>query len=126
MLTETEKVAVRRHAGYPAYGEGSAGFQNWRFFQAYGLMEFRLRNLSAEEETVLKTVYLARLDGLETAILQTGDNLDTAAAAVWTRNPNEQRDRESLYRSFRIKLCGFLGIPPGEALEGCNSMRLVV
>lgn len=125
-LTDTEKVSVRRHAGYPVYGQGSAGFQNWRFFQTYGLMEFKLANLSTAEETIVRTTYLANLDTLETNILLTGNNLDTAAAAVWTRNPSEQRDRENLYRSFRLKLCAFLGIEPGEYMDNHGSLRLVV
>jgi hypothetical protein len=30
-LTDAEKTDARRFCGYPAYGLGAAGFQNWRF-----------------------------------------------------------------------------------------------
>ena len=52
-LTDTEKTDVRRFCGYPAYGAGAAGFQNWRFYQAYGLLEFRINNLADAELTAI-------------------------------------------------------------------------
>jgi len=122
----SEKVDVRRFAGYPAYGVGQAGFQGWRFFQAYGLLEFRLNNMAPEEETVVRQ-YLTDLQTLESAIVATGLNLDTAQAAVWTHNPKEQDDREKLFLSWRKKFCGFLGVPPGPEIEGGgSSIRMVI
>ena len=41
-LSDDEKANIRRFCGYPAYGAGPSGFQGWRFFQAYGLLEYRL------------------------------------------------------------------------------------
>jgi hypothetical protein len=125
-FSNAEKVDIRRFAGYPAYGAGPSGFQGWRFFQAYGLMEFRLNNMAPEEEAVIRTTYLANLATLETAIVGASANLDTAKAAVWEHNPNEQRDREALFASWRRKLCGFLGVPPGDDLQSGGGMRLVV
>jgi hypothetical protein len=123
-FTDAQKADIRRFCGYPAYGAGPAGFQGWRFFTAYGLMEFRLNNLSAEEEGVV-TNYLAALGQLEGAITDTSGRLDTAQAAVWTRNPAELRERVALFDDWRRRLCGFLGLPPGPAL-GDGTIRLVV
>ena len=112
-FTEAEKVDVRRFCGYPAYGAGPSGFQGWRFFQAYGTLEFRLNNMDPAEEAVIRTTYLASLYQLETDIVGTRTNLDTDQAAVWFHNKNEHRDRERLFASWRRKLAAFLGIPTG-------------
>jgi hypothetical protein len=123
-FTEQERTDVRRHCGYPAYGAGESGFQGWRFFKAYGLLEFRLSNLSAAEEAVVRT-YLGTLATLETAVPAAADNLDTAAASVWTHNAHELRERLGLLDGWRRRLCGFLGIPTGPALSD-GGIRLVV
>ena len=62
MLTDPEKTDVRRFCGYPAYGAGVDGFDGWRFYQVYGLLEYRMTNLSCEEESVVRR-YLAQLRG---------------------------------------------------------------
>lgn len=121
-FTEAEKVDVRRFCGYPAFGIGPSGFQGWRFWQSYGLLEFRLNNMDPAEEAVIRTVYLANLSGLETAILGAGANLDTDKAASWTRNKSEVGDRDRLFSNWRRKLCGFLGIPPGDELNACTDL----
>ena len=53
MFLDSEKTDIRRFCGYPAYGATQSGFQSWRFFQAYGLLEFRLNNLSVAEVAVV-------------------------------------------------------------------------
>ncbi len=123
-LTDAEKTDARRFCGYPAYGAGAAGFQGWRFFQVYGLMEYRLNNLSDAELAVIRT-YLATLNTLETAIPNASGNLDTAQASVWRHNANELDDRLRLFDSWRRRLCGFLGLPPGPALSD-GTVTLVV
>jgi hypothetical protein len=123
-FTEQERTDVRRYCGFPAYGAGTAGFQNWRFYQVYGLLEFRLNYLSGTEEAVVRQ-YLGTLRQLESAIPLASGNLDTDAAAVWTHNANEISDRTSLFDDWRRRLCGFLGIPPGPAL-GDGGVTLVV
>lgn len=123
-FSDAEKTDVRRFCGYPAYGVGASGFQGWRFFQAYGLLEYRLVNLAAAEEAVVRS-YLSQLRALELAVPLAGQNLDTEQAAVWTRNPNEIRDRSRLFDDWRRRLCGFLGLPPGPHL-GDGSVALVV
>ena len=123
-FTDAERIDIRRHCGYPAYGAGHAGFQGWRFFQVYGAMEWRVSHLIDTEVTVVRG-YLTTLAALEAAIPAASSGLDTAQAAVWTRNENELRDRIRLFDSWRRRLCGFLGIPPGPAL-GDAGVRLVV
>ena len=124
MFLDTEKTDIRRFCGYPAYGGGAAGFQSWRFFQAYGTLEYRLNNLSPSEEQVVRS-QLAMLYPLELAIPNSGANLDTAEASVWTRNPREASDRAALFDDWRRRLCAFLGVPTGPGL-GDAGVRLVV
>lgn len=124
MFLDAEKTDIRRFCGYPAYGSGAAGFQNWRFFQAYGLLEYRVNNLAGAEEQVVRG-YLVNLNALEAAIPQSGQNLDTDQAAVWTRNADEVCDRQCLFDDWRRRLCGFLGVPPGPSLAG-RGVTLVV
>lgn len=117
MFTDAQKVDIRRFCGYPVFGGTPSSFQSYRFFQAYGTLEYRMQNLLAAEEAVITTVYLPNLTTLEAAIPATGDNLDTDQAAVWTHNKHEQRDREQLFDSWRRRLCDFLGVPPGPGLN---------
>lgn len=121
-FTEAEKVDVRRFCGYPAFGVGPSGFQGWRFWQSYGLLEFRLNNMDPAEEGVVRTVYLANLSGLEAAILGAGANLDTDKAGSWTRNKSEVGDRDRLFSNWRRKLCAFLGIPVGDELSSSTDL----
>jgi hypothetical protein len=123
-LTDNEKIETRRYCGYPAYGAAPSGFSSWRFYQVYGLLEYRMNNLADGEVGVVRK-YLRTLATLETAIPSASDNLDTDQAAIWTRNRNEYRDREQLYDDWRIRLCAFFGLPPGPGLHS-NSPHLIV
>lgn len=123
-FTDAERTDIRRHCGYPAYGIGASGFQGWRFFQAYGLLEYRLSNLSPSEEAVARG-YLQQLSVLELEIPATSGRLDTAEAAVWTRNPHEMGERTRLFDDWRGRLCAFLGVPPGPAL-GDGQFKVLV
>lgn len=125
MLTDPEKTDARRFCGYPAQGASPGGNSGWRFYQSYGALEYRLNNLSASEEAVLRQ-HLATLRMFERAIPAAADNLDTQAAAVWTHSPTELADRQRLERDWGRRLCGFLGIPAGPALQGGASAFLVV
>lgn len=124
-FTDAQKVDIRRFCGYPAYGGTPAGFQSWRFFQAYGMLEYRLNNLLPEEATVVVN-YLATLYPLESAIPNAGGNLDTEAASVWTHNAREVADRTALFDGWRRRLCAFLGVPPGPGLTSGGDITLVV
>lgn len=123
-FTDGQKADIRRFSGYPAYGAGAAGFNGWRFFQAYGTLEYRMNNLAAAEVAVVLQ-YLSTLATLEAAVPPTSENLDTDSAAAWTHNANELRDRSNLFDSWRRRLCGFLGVPPGPALAQAG-LTLVV
>jgi hypothetical protein len=122
-LVEAELTDARRFCGYPAYGAGTSGFQSWRFFTSYGTLEYRLANLSAAELAVVRN-YLSQLNALEAALLGAGNNLDTDKAAVWQRNRSEVDDRDALFASWRVRLCGFLGVPPGPALQTTFAIRM--
>jgi hypothetical protein len=125
MFTDAQLTDIRRFCGYPAYGGGPSGFQSWRFFQAYGLLEYRLQNLSPEEVQVVLN-QLAILYTLEAAVPNAGGNLDTAQAAVWTHNAREVADRAGLFDDWRRRLCAFLGVPPGPGLASGSSILLLV
>ena len=125
-FSASERTDIRRHCGYPAYGVGASGFNGWRFFQAFGLLEYRIQNLAAAEEAVVRG-YLTQLASLEADIPAAGARLDTEQASVWTRNPHETGDRAALFDDWRRRLCGFLGVPAGPALgERGNSIAMVV
>jgi hypothetical protein len=115
-LSDDEKVDIRRYCGYPAAGNTAAGFSSWRFYQAYGLLEYRMNNLSDSEIAVVRK-YLTSLTSLEAAIPTASENLDTSAASIWSHNSNEVRDRDRLYDGWRSRLCAFFGLPPGPGLR---------
>jgi hypothetical protein len=123
-FSDAQKADIRRFCGYPAYGAGAAGFESWRFFQAYGTLEYRMNNM-APAEVAVTLQYLSTLATLEFAVPTTSENLDTDAAAAWTHNKDELRDRAHLFDAWRRRLCGFLGVPPGPAL-GQAGVTLVV
>jgi hypothetical protein len=115
-LSDAERVDVRRHCGYPVYGAAPVGMQSWRFYQIYGLLEFRMTNLSDAECTIVRR-YLATINPLELAVPTASENLDTDQAASWSHNRSEVADRIGLLDSWRRRLCGFLGIPTGPFLS---------
>src|SRR5450759_4840806 len=97
-FTTAEKVDLRRFCGYGLYGTGTPSpASGYRFSTQYGVLEYKLNTLGAEEEAVVRTTYLTNLATLEAAIFGTGANLDTDMAAVWTHNKNEYRDRKALF-----------------------------
>lgn len=125
-VSDADKTDIRRFCGYEFYGAGNAGFQSWRTFDTtYGKLEYRLQNLSASEYAVVQQK-LTELRGLESALITASAGLDVAQAAVYTRNPNEMAERNRLYREWRLTLCAFIGVPPGDGLSPSNAMRLVV
>ncbi|HTQ70970.1 MAG TPA: hypothetical protein VMH92_05690 [Acidocella sp.] len=125
-FSDDEKAQVRRFCGYEAYGQGAAGFQGWRFFQAYGLLEYRLNNLAPAEFSIVRQ-YLTNLYTLETALMTMSNTLNVDQAAAFKRNANERKERHAELRYWRERMCSFLGVPkgPGIADEG-GSVRIVV
>jgi hypothetical protein len=123
-LADSDKVDIRRFCGYPAFGSEPGGFTGYRFFQAYGLLEFRMNNLTANEIAVVET-YLTTLRQLESGVPGSATNLDTERAAVWTHNANEVRDRTLLFDDWRRRLCNFFGVPFGPGFV-TGTLRVVV
>lgn len=124
-FTSAEKVAIRRYCGYPAYGNTPVLNFAWRFNTQYGDLEFYMNNISSDEETVVRTVYLPNLATLEADIPATRGNIDTARAAVWYRNKDELKERWAIFDDWRRRLCGFLGVENGPFLAS-RTLRLVV
>ncbi len=122
-LSSAELTACRRYCGYPAYGTGQTGFESWRFFQAYGTLEYRLANLSADELAASRN-FLGQLAALEAAIPAAAGNLDTDQASVWKHNAAEVQDRTALYRQWRLEFVAFLGLPPGPGLDQTSFIRV--
>ncbi|MBY4639658.1 hypothetical protein K6L44_06535 [Gluconacetobacter entanii] len=115
-LTEAERVLARRYCGFSIMGPNNRSFAGYRFFQSYGMLEYRLTNMTDEELSQTRT-YLTQISTLETAILGASDNLDTDQAAVWHHNRAEVQDRMGLFNRWRKQLCQFLGVPPGPGLR---------
>lgn len=120
-LTDSERVAVRRYCYYPAFGPGNASFQSWRFFEAYGLLEYRLTNMAPDELATVR-MYLTQLPLLENAIQAASAGLNVETAAVFTRNPRELLERKRLYDYTRKQLCDFMGVPPGPQARAGGSV----
>ncbi len=122
MLTDAQMTDARRFAGYAVSGTMMVIDANTdTVFVQYGMVTMslytRLTSLSASEEAVLTGTYLANLNTLENAVPLASDNLDTEAAAVWTHNSNEVRDRLALLAQWSLRMCSFLGVAPGPGLQ---------
>ncbi len=124
-FTNAQKADIRRHCYYPVFGSTPSSAQSYRFFQAFGTLEYRMNNLLAEEETIV-TAKIANLNTLETAISGASTNLDTDQAAVWKHNKNEVRDRIALYGYWRVDLCDYLGVPLGPRYASGSGLSFVV
>ena len=124
VLSDAQMVDVRRFCGYLAFGSGADGNAGWRFYQAYGALEYRMINLSVDEVAVV-TNMLVTLNGFETALAGSIGDLDTDAAGPWTRNKSEVSDREDMLTLWSRRLCSFLGVPAGPAMV-MNGLRLTI
>ena len=113
-FTAAEVTDIRRFCGFPAFA--SFGY----LFGASGMYEvdLQIQNMSDQEQTVVRNIYLAVLPGLESAVLTAGTNMGTDVAAVWTRNRTEAADRRALFNAKRRELCEFIGVSPGPGLRG--------
>ncbi len=124
-LTDAEKTDIRRHCGFPLFGGQPVQAFGHRYYSWYGTLEFRMNNMQATEETVVRS-YLTTITQLETDIAGARCNLDTDQAAAWKHNKNEVRDRTRLYQHWCRKLCAFFGVPPGPGLANAGTLTLVV
>jgi hypothetical protein len=124
-LSDAEKTDVRRYCGYPIWGRTQIILIASATYQSRGLLEYRMNNLTAAEETVLRR-YLSTLAVLEAAIPRAADNLDTDQAAIWTRNRSEPEDRLKLFDTWCRRVCQFLGITPGRGLDSNSGISVIV
>lgn len=117
MLTDAQKVDVRRWLGYPTLNEGQIDpvYSTTTGVSRVSLTA-KLDGLTASEEVALTDRYLTPLASLEADLLASTGNMDTQAAGPWIANPRETQERTAMYNKWRRDMCGFLGIPPGPAL----------
>jgi hypothetical protein len=119
-LTAAQALDTRRFCGYSV--QAAVGIGDPDTVQNSAALDRLLGQLTADQETVLTTVYLANLYQLEAAIMGASANLDTEKAAVWTHNQNELSDRQALYFSWRQQLANFLGVPAGPGVYAPTSL----
>ena len=67
--------------------------------------------LTAEQEAVVRTVYLAPLRTLEAGYVGSLADADTKRAGPWERNPNALAEFGAGFDALRQRLAGFLGVP---------------
>ncbi len=108
MLTEAQRINVRRWLGYPVLSEPDIVYS----LDYLSTLTQRLDALTADEETIIIDSYLVPLAQLEAARLTASDNLDTLVAGPWTANPKELSQRTNLYETYRRDLANFLGFAP--------------
>jgi hypothetical protein len=123
-LTSAQIVDVRRYMGYSVSGNTTSQPYREPAYSDVTLaslsIDYRLANLTSDEENVLTTTYLPNLNSREQEIQGAASNLDTDQAAVWKRNSQEVSDRINLFNWLRRDLCVFLGFPPGPQLATPN------
>ena len=124
-ITQAERVDVRRFLGRSVRGYGATIDPFGRTFVEDPTLEWRLSNLTTDELPILRRK-LTDLNTLDSAIVAAGDGLDTAKAAVWTRNPLEMAERTRLYTDRRLDLAAFLGVNLGLGIRSAGSIRMVV
>ena len=123
-LTSAQIVDCRRYMGYSLSGNATAQPYRELVYSNSTIgsisLDYRLANLTADEENVVINSYLTPLNAREQEIQGAAANLDTNQAAVWKRNASEVSDRIALYDYLRRQLCRFLGFAPGPELGGGN------
>lgn len=123
-LTAQQLVDLRFYMGWSVTGNTtSAPYRELVYSDVsyFGLsIDYRLSNLSQEEENVVTGYFLPNLKSRRDEIQAAADNLDTDRAAIWTRNRSEVGDRTALYNALRRELCSFLGFQPGAMITSAN------
>ena len=112
MLTDAEKVEVRRHAGYPNVQQAStfeigvpAGIQTMY------VVEGAMNRLLPEAEPMLRS-YLAVLNGIEQQVLEDQENLAAEKVDTITVNLEEFEMLMQQYKWWQAQLCNLLSIEP--------------
>lgn len=125
-FTDQQKIDIRRHLGYPVYGSQPVQAFGYRYLQHYGTLEFRMNNISSDEESTVINTYLASCATAEAAIITASGNLDTDQAAVWKHNKNEVADRVGLYNYKCERMAEFFGVPMGPGRKQGQGVRILV
>ena len=129
MLTDSQKDDVRRHCGFGVFGNNVSATPpsfGYRYYAQYLTLEYRLNNLSANQESLLTTNYIPNCNTLEAAIWTASENLDTDRAAVWYHNKNETSDRWKLYRLSANRLMDFLSVWGPAKLLSSNNCQVII
>jgi hypothetical protein len=125
-LSSAQQVDCRRYMGYSVSGNTTSQPYREPVYSDVTLaslsLDYRLENLTSDEENVVINTYLTPLNAREQEIQGAAANLDTDQAAVWKRNTNEVDDRIRLFNWLRRDLCKFLGFAPGPQLAVGNRL----
>lgn len=124
MLTDVQKVDIRRFLNFPLFGGVPVQAFGHRFYQWYGTLEFRMNNLHPAEEQQVVGHFLPQLRQLETDLFEVRANADTDEAAVWRRNKGELAERKALFEFWQQRLALFFGMPL--RMSGGRCIELVV
>ena len=136
-VTDAQKAQVRRHMKYPVIGLPSispggaslgVGFTGHRYFQAWGLMEYRLNNLQPVEEAMLLGVAIGGVAilippsvGDTVSVVLSGGNLVapvTISTPPWSATGQDgrlvlcQQIANGVPASPTLVAAGFLGYTP--------------
>lgn len=126
-FTLTEKTWIRWACGYGMEGNVASGFASWRFFQAFGVLDFKLvdGNLTPSEYQIARQM-LGEISTLRTAMIAISSSLNVGKAAVYTRNPRELAERRSLLRDWRMQLLGLMQLPPGPDMQAGDGANITI
>jgi hypothetical protein len=116
-FTATQIAQIRYYAGYTAY----AAF-GYILSPGMATLDAQLAAMSDAEQTIILTNFLPVLSTLETAINSMSGTLGVAVAAVFTRNPQEQTERNRQFNNMRRRMCAYIGCEPGPELESLGMM----
>ncbi len=95
-LTIVQKQSIRRHLGYPVAGlyrtsvtggTLASGAVGYRYFQAYGFLEYKMNNLNVSEESSLTGQAYGGIGFVGIAPLQLGDTISAVLAGTYTGSP---------------------------------------
>ena len=114
-LTSLEVNDIRRFCGYPV--QSSVYYQDPQLLGWSQTLDQIILLLTADNITIIRTIYLVNLRLLELDIPGVRANSDTEQAAVWKRNPMELTERMGLYGEWRRQLCFLLGVPAGAGIR---------
>jgi hypothetical protein len=115
-LTDDERTWIRHFCGYPPAGTDANDYSSWRFFQTWGLLEYRMQTLAPTEIQKVR-YYLSLLYVLDPQISSMSGTIGVATAGPFERNANEMGERRRQIRDYAKRLLRSIGVPPGPLFE---------